>query len=53
MTVSPGSGKTNLLSAPGDQLARQGRTVLFTTCQMIVQELLRAKRDLRQLHRTA
>lgn len=44
---APGSGKTNLLSALGDQLARQGRTVLFTTCQMIVQELLRAKRDLR------
>ena len=44
---APGSGKTNLLSALGDQLARQGRAVLFTTCQMLVQELLRAKRDLR------
>ena len=44
---APGSGKTNLLCALGDQLARQGRTVLFTTCQLLVQELLRAKRDLR------
>lgn len=43
----PGSGKTMLLSALGDQLAKQGRTVCFTTCQMLVQDLLRAKRDLR------
>ena len=43
----PGSGKTNLLSALGDQLVRRGRSVLFSTCQMLVQELLRAKRDLR------
>ena len=44
---APGSGKTNLLCALGDQLAKQGRTVLFSTCQLLVQELLRAKRDLR------
>jgi len=43
----PGSGKTMLLSALGDQLAKQGRSVLFSTCPMLVQELLRAKRDLR------
>jgi DNA replication protein DnaC len=42
-----GSGKTMLLSALGDQLIRRGRSVLFTTCQMLVQELLRAKRDFR------
>ena len=36
-----------LLSALGDQLAKQGRSVLFSTCPMLVQELLRAKRDLR------
>jgi DNA replication protein DnaC len=47
VVVSAHSGKTNLLCALGDQLARQGRTVLFTTCQLLVQELLRAKRDLR------
>ena len=43
----PGSGKTMLLSALGDQLVKQGRAVWFSTCQMLVQELLRAKRDLR------
>lgn len=43
----PGSGKTMLLSALGDQLVKQGRSVCFATCQMLVQELLRAKRDLR------
>lgn len=43
----PGSGKTMLLSALGDQLVKRGRAVCFTTCQMLVQELLRAKRDLR------
>jgi DNA replication protein DnaC len=41
-----GTGKTNLLCALGEQLARRGRTVWFTTCQMLVQQLLRAKRDL-------
>jgi DNA replication protein DnaC len=43
----PGSGKTMLLSALGDQLVKKGRPVFFATCQMLVQELLRAKRDLR------
>ncbi len=43
----PGSGKTMLLSALGDQLVKQGRSVCFSTCQMLVQQLLRAKRDLR------
>jgi hypothetical protein len=43
----PGSGKTMLLNALGDQLVKQGRAVCFSTCQMLVQELLRAKRDLR------
>jgi DNA replication protein DnaC len=43
----PGAGKTMLLSALGDQLVKQGRSVCFATCQMLVQELLRTKRDLR------
>ena len=43
----PGSGKTMLLSSLGDQLVKQGRSVCFSTCQMLLQELLRAKRDLR------
>jgi DNA replication protein DnaC len=42
----PGSGKTHLLCAICHELARQGRTVYFTTCDLMVQELLRAKRDL-------
>jgi DNA replication protein DnaC len=43
----PGSGKTHLLSALGEQLIHRGRTVLFATCGLLVQELLAAKRDLR------
>jgi len=43
----PGSGKTHLLNALGEQLAQQGRTVLFATCSLLVQELLSAKRDLK------
>ncbi len=42
----PGSGKTHLLCTICHQLARQGRKVYFTTCDSIVQQLLRAKRDL-------
>jgi DNA replication protein DnaC len=43
----PGSGKTHLLAALGEQLVRQGRSVLFTTCSLLVQELLAAKGDLK------
>ena len=42
----PGRGKTHLCAAIGYELARRGRSVLFTTTAMIVQRLLRAKRDL-------
>lgn len=42
----PGSGKTHLLCALCHQLAHQGRKVFFTTCDAVVQQLLRAKRDL-------
>jgi DNA replication protein DnaC len=42
----PGSGKTHLLCAICHELARQGKQVYFTTCDSIVQQLLRAKRDL-------
>ena len=48
---NPGSGKTHLLAAIGHELVRQGRPVLFATCSNLVQELLRAKRDLK-LERT-
>jgi DNA replication protein DnaC len=43
----PGSGKTHLLTALGEQLVQQGRTVLFTTCSLLVQDLLTAKRELK------
>ena len=44
---NPGSGKTHLLCAIGQELIRQGRRVRFTPCSLLVQELLIAKRDLR------
>jgi DNA replication protein DnaC len=43
---NPGSGKTHLLSALGQELIRRGRRVIFTTCQRLVQDLLRAKKEL-------
>jgi len=42
---NPGSGKTHLLCALGQQLIHQGRRVLFRPCSLLVQELLVAKRD--------
>ena len=42
----PGSGKTHLLCGICHELARQGRKVYFGTCDLMVQELLRAKQDL-------
>ena len=41
----PGSGKTHLLSAIGQELVRGGRRVLFVKCGLLVQQLLIAKRD--------
>lgn len=43
----PGCGKTHMLAALGEQLIQRGRSVLFTTCSLLVQDLLAAKRDLR------
>lgn len=43
---NPGSGKTHLLCAIGQALIHQGRRILFTSCDLLVQELLLAKRDL-------
>jgi len=43
---NPGSGKTHLLCAIGQELVRQGRKVYFTPCSTLVQELLLAKREL-------
>ena len=43
----PGSGKSHALCALSEQLILQGHSVLFTTCSLLVQQLLIAKRDLR------
>jgi len=43
----PGSGKTHLLCALAQDLVHQGRRVWFTTCSLLVQTLLAAKRDLK------
>lgn len=44
---NPGSGKTHMLQALGQELVRRGHRMLFTSCEMLVQELLIAKRDLK------
>ena len=44
---NPGSGKTHLLCAIGQELVRAGRTVFFRSTELLVQELLLAKRELR------
>jgi len=41
----PGSGKTHCLAAVAQELVRSGRRVGFTTCGLLVQDLLAAKRD--------
>lgn len=43
---NPGSGKTHLLCAIGQEIIKKERSVLFTTCSTLVQELLLAKRNL-------
>jgi DNA replication protein DnaC len=43
----PGSGKTHAICAVAEQLVLRGHPVLFTTCSLLVQDLLAAKRDLR------
>jgi DNA replication protein DnaC len=44
---NPGSGKTHLLCAIGQELILKGRRVLFTPSSLLVQQLLIAKRDLK------
>ncbi len=43
---NPGSGKTHLLCAIGLELVQKNRRVLYTTCALLVQERLIAKRSL-------
>jgi DNA replication protein DnaC len=45
---NPGSGKSHLLAAIGQELIRQEtRRVYFAPCSLLVQDLLRAKQELR------
>lgn len=44
---NPGSGKTHLLCAIGQELIYQGYRVYFSSCSLLIQELLREKRELR------
>ena len=44
---NPGSGKTHLLCALGQELIRKGHRVYFTPCSLLVQDLLVAKRELK------
>ena len=43
---NPGSGKTHLLCAIGQELIRQGRKLYFATCSLLVQDLLKSKQEL-------
>ena len=43
---NPGSGKTHLLCAIGQELIHRGRRLLYLPCGVLVQNLLIAKRDL-------
>jgi DNA replication protein DnaC len=43
---NPGSGKTHLLCALGQELIQRGRRLLYLPCSVLVQNLLIAKRDL-------
>ena len=44
---NPGSGKTHILCAIGQELVRQDRRVLFSNCSLLVQDLLIAKSELK------
>lgn len=44
---NPGSGKSHLLCAIGQELIQKGRQLFFTPCSLLVQDLLIAKRELK------
>ena len=44
---NPGSGKTHLICALAQELIHQGRKIYFSTCALLLQELLLAKRELK------
>ena len=43
---NPGAGKSHLLCGLAHELIAQGRRMKYTSCAMLVQDLLAAKRDL-------
>jgi DNA replication protein DnaC len=43
---SPGGGKTHLVCAIAHEMIKKNRKMLFTTCSILVQELLQAKKEL-------
>jgi DNA replication protein DnaC len=43
---NPGSGKTHLISGIGQELIKKDLSLYFTTCALLLQDLLKAKRDL-------
>ena len=43
---NPGSGKTHLLCGIGQELVYKGFKVLFRSCSLLVQDLLKAKKEL-------
>ena len=47
---NPGSGKTHLACALGQELIRRDKRVHFTTCALFLQELLAAKKALKLPH---
>ncbi len=44
---NPGSGKTHLICALAQELIKQDKRIYFSTCALLLQELLLAKKDLR------
>lgn len=44
---NPGSGKTHLICALAQELIRQDKRIYFSTCALLLQDLLLAKKDLR------
>ncbi len=44
---NPGSGKTHLACAIGQELIRQDKRVYFSTCALLLQDLLSAKKELK------
>ena len=44
---NPGSGKTHVLAAVAQEFIRQGRKISFHSCNLLVQDLLMAKKELR------